>query len=522
MKVKLIFVILCGIFHLFFFRFVFAVRAVSMYIPCSSTKTVTLTKFDCVTTKDCRTRYTGYGSVYECIWRCKSSSFMSFKSNCQAFAIPILFGATGICKTIPSTYPSGWDTNCTASSAYSSNPTCNITKSSVRCSGEVTIINGACGDSNGGTFASQNEIVSTCASGSVSWLDNIGTDGTFNWSCSGSGGGTTAFCSANINNGICDNSLNTCIEGTVLGIGETELFNGGIYNVWHCGSVKCTSIFCSSVNGINTMCTGDRQCANGITASNVTEDNVDHIWDCVGTFGSCNGLNGTSQTGCRYPIVAESWFQTVNGGVLGKSTITNFVPTTCGLSTNGCVEATSIGGLVAAPAINGFDNVDYSSPNNWHTNTSIVNQIDFFGKYKNITGVGTTLIEGNLSDSNIINNTNGLLMVDGNVTISQNKTTPIGNFSMIVASGDITIDPSVTRFDGILAGNNIDIGGSNATQLTINGSLYGTNQVNITRSYVDKIDNNDSPAVVVSFRPDFIFNMPTSMAKNVVDWKWGN
>jgi len=220
-------------------------------------------------------------------------------------------------------------------------------------------------------------------------------------------------------------------------------------------------------------------------------------------------------------VSQNSWFQAIDGGVFGKSTITNFVPTTCGLSTNGCIEATSVGGLVAAPTINGFDNVNYSTPDNWYTNTNTVNQIDFFGKYKNITGVGTTLINGDLSDSNIINN-DGLLIVDGDVNISQNKTTSVGNFSMIVASGNITIDPSVTRFDGILAGNNIDIGGSSATQLTINGSLYGTNQVNITRSYVDKIDNNDSPAVEIQYRPDFIFNMPTSMAKNVVEWKWGN
>ncbi|MPN28114.1 hypothetical protein SDC9_175553 [bioreactor metagenome] len=93
---------------------------------------------------------------------------------------------------------------------------------------------------------------------------------------------------------------------------------------------------------------------------------------------------------------------------------------------------------------------------------------------------------------------------------------------MIVASGDINIDAGVTQFDGILVGNNINIGGTSADQLVINGSLYGTNLVNITRSYTDKLDNNESPAVVINFRPDFIFNMPSSMAKSVIDWKWGN
>lgn len=221
-------------------------------------------------------------------------------------------------------------------------------------------------------------------------------------------------------------------------------------------------------------------------------------------------------------VSQNGWFQTVDGGVLSKTNISNFVPTTCGASSNGCVEATSIRGLVAAPSINGFANVDYSSPDNWYSNQDLISRINFFEKYKKITGVGTTLIEGDLNDSSIINNTDGLLMVNGDVNITQNKITSVGNFSMIVASGDIIIDPSVSQFDGILVASNIDIGGSSAAQLTINGSLYGTDQISITRSYIDKMDNNDSPAVLVRFRPDFIFNMPSSMAKNVVEWRWGN
>ena len=111
-----------------------------------------------------------------------------------------------------------------------------------------------------------------------------------------------------------------------------------------------------------------------------------------------------------------------------------------------------------------------------------------------------------------------ILMPMVNVNITQNKTTPI---SMIVAKGDITIDESVTRVDGILVGNNINIGGSGA-QLVINGSLYGTNLVNITRSYANKVNNNTSPAVLINYKPDFMFNMPSSMNKSITNWKWGN
>lgn len=217
----------------------------------------------------------------------------------------------------------------------------------------------------------------------------------------------------------------------------------------------------------------------------------------------------------------DPWFQTVNGGVFGKSTITDYVPTTCALSV-GCTSAISIGGLVAAPTINITAGVPYSTPNNWYIKSSAINKINFFEKYKKVSGVGTTLIEGNLTDSNIINNASGLLMVNGNVTISQDKETLPGDFLMIVASGDITINPSVNVFDGILVGNNINIIGIGATQLTVNGSLYATNKVNIVRNFSNTNANNTSPAVVVKYRPDFIFNMPSSMTKNVTEWKWGN
>jgi len=224
-------------------------------------------------------------------------------------------------------------------------------------------------------------------------------------------------------------------------------------------------------------------------------------------------------------VSQDSWFQTVNGGVLSKSTITNYVSLTCDLL-DGCTPGMSIDGLVAAPTINSTTGISYSYPNDWHVSKNISSKINYFEKYKKISGIGTTLIEGDLNDSNVINNTDGLLMVNGNVVISQNKINDwvlnSNYFFMIVASGDITIDPSVNNFDGILAGNNINIGGTSTDQLNIRGSLYGTNNVNITRSYTDKINNNDSPAVVVSFRPSYIFNMPSSMVKSVVDWKWGN
>ncbi|MDD4937692.1 MAG: hypothetical protein PHX34_01610 [Candidatus Shapirobacteria bacterium] len=215
-------------------------------------------------------------------------------------------------------------------------------------------------------------------------------------------------------------------------------------------------------------------------------------------------------------IDQDAWFQTVNGGILGKMSVTGRVPVTCKLPS--CSPGMSINALVAAPTINNTTDVPYSYPNNWYTRFALIPEINYYEKY-NTLGVGEKINEDliDLSDYN-----EGLVLVDGNININQDKTISTGGFLMLVASGDITIDPNVTRFDGILVGKNINIGGTNSEQLIINGSLYGQNQVNISRSYVDKRSNNISPAVEVNFRPDFIFKIPNEISNKVTNWKWGN
>jgi hypothetical protein len=167
--------------------------------------------------------------------------------------------------------------------------------------------------------------------------------------------------------------------------------------------------------------------------------------------------------------------------------------------------------------LNNNSGVSYSSPNNWHINSDLVSRLNYYEKYKGL-GIGET-VNGDLNYSN---DKAGVVLVGGNIDITQDNTLNKGDFLMLVASGNITIDSAVNNFDGVLVAKNINIAGDSADQLVINGSLYATDQVNITRTYTDKRDNNLSPAVKVNLRPDFIFQLPVEINKKITNWKWGN
>jgi hypothetical protein len=214
-------------------------------------------------------------------------------------------------------------------------------------------------------------------------------------------------------------------------------------------------------------------------------------------------------------IDQDAWFQTENGGILGKTSIVGRVPVTCKLPS--CSPGMSINALVAAPTINNTTDVPYSYPKDWYVNSALISEINYYEKYK-AWGVGETFNETSIKDKDFP--ISGLVLVENDLMIDDNI---VGSdFLMVVANGNIVVDPTVTEIDGILVGKNISIGGVNDEQLVINGSLYGTNQVNISRSYVNKRINNISSAVKVNFRPDLIFKIPNEISSKVINWKWGN
>ncbi len=234
----------------------------------------------------------------------------------------------------------------------------------------------------------------------------------------------------------------------------------------------------------------------------------------------------------------EPWFQVSGGGLFSKSSITEMIPETCALS-SGCTPAMSISagsatnGLVSAPSISNNSgcslsgNCSYGNPKNWSYAGDVVNDnfgYDYiYGNYFAKLGLGFTIPTATTM-SQIVSMTGGtgVVLVDGNVNITSNNTVNPGSFLMIVSSGTITIDQSVTRTEGILAADQgITAGGTNNTQLRINGILYSPTTIRLNRGYTTMVDNNDSPATLVSYRPDFIFNMPQRLSKILVSWSQG-
>ena len=238
--------------------------------------------------------------------------------------------------------------------------------------------------------------------------------------------------------------------------------------------------------------------------------------------------NTQSQIDFSYIRDQESWFQVWGGGVKGRSEISSGVPVTAvskylTIDNNGI--GVSNGGIVASATYrnsNGYnETTQYGNPNNWRIADDVVgsNRYSYqylYGQYfiKMGEGVTNTTIAGAGST--------GVVFVSGNLTISSDVTVPVGKFLMVIASGSINVDAGVNQLDGIyIADGGINIGNNSNTQMVVNGILYSatTSNVRINRSYTVKEDNNTNPAVVVKYRPDFIFTMPGKLTKLLSGWR---
>ncbi|MDD3998875.1 MAG: hypothetical protein PHR98_02080 [Candidatus Shapirobacteria bacterium] len=224
----------------------------------------------------------------------------------------------------------------------------------------------------------------------------------------------------------------------------------------------------------------------------------------------------------------EAWYQVVGAGVKSRNDLEYGVPVTApaaikfltlGNSTvyNGLVSATSFDN------INGNNNNEFGGPlpyENWYLgqNTNdddIYNYNYFYNNFYVKTGIGE-----------IKNNswggwaTNQIYFVNENLNINQNLSVANGETMMVIVSGDIIIDPSVTQLDGIyVADGEISAGGINGSQLVINGMLYAGGDIRLYRSFVVKRINNTTPAVKVNYSPGLIFNLPPEIMRVLSGWR---
>jgi len=238
--------------------------------------------------------------------------------------------------------------------------------------------------------------------------------------------------------------------------------------------------------------------------------------------------NTQAQIDFSYIRDQKSWFQVEGGGVKGRNEISSGVPVTAAsnyltIDNNGI--GVSNNGIVASMTFrnsNGYnDSSQYGNPNNWRIADDVVGSnrysyLYLYGQYFTKLGEGVT-------NTTIVGaGSTGVVFVSGNLTISSDVTVPVGKFLMVIASGSINVDAGVNQLDGIyIADGGINIGNNSNTQMVVNGILYSatTSNIRINRTFTVKEDNNTNPAVVVKYRPDFIFTMPGKLTKLLSGWR---
>jgi len=250
----------------------------------------------------------------------------------------------------------------------------------------------------------------------------------------------------------------------------------------------------------------------------------------IGTSNYISAYSNSPQAKIDFSFIQdqEAWYQVVGAGVKSRNRLEYGVPVTVLPVTNKFLtlgDATRINGLVSGIDFenkngNNLKN-DIGSPNNWYVlrNTNdldIYNYNYFYNNFYVKAGVGITGTGWSGKPANGIYFVKTNLIIDNNFVLAN----PSENTMMVIVNGDITIQPNVTRLDGIyIADGSITAGGDNATALTINGMLYAGGNVRLYRSFTDKTDNNTTPAVKVNYSPGLIFNLPPKILRVLSGWK---
>ena len=105
-------------------------------------------------------------------------------------------------------------------------------------------------------------------------------------------------------------------------------------------------------------------------------------------------------------------------------------------------------------------------------------------------------------------------LVEGNLNINGAIDFAAQGLVVIIASGNITIDPDVTALKGIyIAGGTVNTGTGNIA-LQIDGSVVGLVNVNLQRQKVAA-----TPAETFVFHPEMIVNLPSTLRRQNLLWQ---
>ncbi len=119
-----------------------------------------------------------------------------------------------------------------------------------------------------------------------------------------------------------------------------------------------------------------------------------------------------------------------------------------------------------------------------------------------------------------------MLFVNGKVTIKGDITlrnADVGNngFLMVIATGDIEIDPAVTRIDGIFVSDSSFSTGTRGSrqdsQLKVNGTVIASNV--ILRRSLPVSQAQTTPAELFEYKPNLLFSIPYYFHQRNLNWR---
>ncbi len=136
----------------------------------------------------------------------------------------------------------------------------------------------------------------------------------------------------------------------------------------------------------------------------------------------------------------------------------------------------------------------------------IINQEEYIQK----GGYYWTKVEGNIEINQSSNFSSKLiLLVDGNLTIKGNITLSDDGFLMIIASGNVSVDPDVTEVNGIIVTNQTFSSGTKGrrldNQLIFKGSILA-NKISLQRSLPPT--SPSQPAEIFEYKPNYVLSLP--------------
>ena len=236
-------------------------------------------------------------------------------------------------------------------------------------------------------------------------------------------------------------------------------------------------------------------------------------------------------------IINQTWFQSVGGGVIGGQSVSDNIPAMCALDST-CKPAMSISGtnaqsgVVSSKTDNNSCGLDGSNcqfgetGRDWKVKANLTKTVYnydyFYRNYFQKLGQGTTISTSTtLTDVLAIGDT-GVIFINGDLNIDTDNALTPSEYLMLVVKGDINVSSDTNSLNGIFIANNISVGGTDSTQLKINGTLYSpSGDVKLTRGFTNITDNSDTPAVSINYLPSLIFNMPGKLVKLISGWKQG-